>query len=194
MSDENDYRRDLARRMEERRVELRLYWEDVARAGGVSLRALHSARNGDREIRPLTQRGIEDGLQWPAGYIHAILRGKTPPGLDSDAPPQPPAAPEPEAPQPPDDQVRLPAGVAAQMSDVALRSIAPSMLEHVQDALARNPAAAGADLFPGEPEVARVWDIMSSAEPPFSLSYRVVYAATARLQNMQEEWRSRRSG
>ena len=48
MSDENDYRRDLARRMEERRVELRLYWEDVARAGGVSLRALHSARNGDR--------------------------------------------------------------------------------------------------------------------------------------------------
>jgi len=189
MSDENDYRRDLARRMEERRVELRLYWEDVARAGGVSLRALHSARNGDREIRPLTQRGIEDGLQWPAGYIYAVLRGKTPPGPDvGDARPPAPASarPEPEAPE----DVRLPRDVAAQMEDVALRSIAPEILAQVQGELARNPGAAGRDIFPDWPKVAEVWDLVS----PLSLHERVVYAATARLQELREEWRSRRSG
>ena len=112
-----------------------------------------------------------------------------------EAPAEPVAeVPEQDESQGPAEDVRIPPDVAIQMNEVALRSIAPGILAHVQDALARNPAAAGADLFPGEPAVARVWDIMSSAEPPFSLSYRVVYAATARLQNMQEEWRSRRSG
>lgn len=59
--------------MEERRVELGLRWQDVADAGGVSLKALHSARTGNASIRPLTQQAIENGLRWEHGSIQRVM-------------------------------------------------------------------------------------------------------------------------
>jgi len=76
-------RRRLAAFMEERRTELRMRWQDVAAAGRISLKALHAARTGTSGIRPLTQRGIEDGLRWAPGSVQAILSGGEPRELGS---------------------------------------------------------------------------------------------------------------
>jgi hypothetical protein len=69
----DDARRRLAALMEERRLELGLRWQDVAERGSVSLKALHSARMGNADIRPLTRQKIEDGLDWGHGSIRRIL-------------------------------------------------------------------------------------------------------------------------
>ena len=73
-----DSRRRLATLMEERRAELRLRWRDVADLGGVSYEVIRAVRNGTGEIRTLTQRGIEDGLQWAPGSVRAVLEGGDP--------------------------------------------------------------------------------------------------------------------
>lgn len=78
MPTQPEERRQLARDMEKRRLELGLRWQEVADAGRVSLRALNNARTGDREIRPLTRQGIEKGLRWELGSIELILSGGRP--------------------------------------------------------------------------------------------------------------------
>ena len=71
-------RRRLAELMDERRAELRLRWRDVADLGGVSYEVIRSVRNGNGEIRRLTERGVEDGLRWAPGSVRAILGGGDP--------------------------------------------------------------------------------------------------------------------
>jgi hypothetical protein len=71
-------RQRLARLMDERRRELRLRWQDVAETGGISLKTLHSVRAGGAGIAPLTESGIEIGLQWEAGSIGLIFDGGEP--------------------------------------------------------------------------------------------------------------------
>lgn len=83
MSTLPDARRRLAALMEDRRVELGLRWQDVADAATaagfkVSLKTLHSVRAGTADVRPLTRRGIEVGLQWEAGSVQAILDDRDP--------------------------------------------------------------------------------------------------------------------
>lgn len=76
---EPDQRQHLAAVMEGRRLELRLTWQEVAERGDISLRALSSARAGSGDIRPLTRRGIDKGLQWVEGSgVDNILAGKAP--------------------------------------------------------------------------------------------------------------------
>ena len=113
MSTRPDGRRRLAELMEERRLDLGLFWQDVvdaAVAAGfrLSLKTLHSVRAGTAGIRPMTQRAIEAGLQWEHGSIQRIEDGGDP--VPASAPPVPaavaPAAPEPvlePAPDPGDD-------------------------------------------------------------------------------------------
>jgi hypothetical protein len=71
-------RKRLAEAMEDRREELGLRWQDVAAAGGVSLKTLHSARTGDSGIAPLTRHGIEVGLQWERKTVLRILEEDAP--------------------------------------------------------------------------------------------------------------------
>jgi len=71
-------RQRLAGRMEDRRIELRLRWQDVAEAGGLSLKTLHSVRTGSAGIAPLTERGIDQGLQWESGSVRSIIGGGEP--------------------------------------------------------------------------------------------------------------------
>lgn len=73
MPTDPEARRRLGALMDQRRLELGLRWQDVADGGGVSLKALHSARTGNASIRPLTQRAIEDGLRWEHGSIQRVL-------------------------------------------------------------------------------------------------------------------------
>jgi hypothetical protein len=88
------------------------------------------------------------------------------------------------------DEVRIPAYLAAQMNDTALRSVVPQILARAREVLDRNPSATGSDIFPEWPKVAHVWDLGE----PLSLYERAVYAATARLVELREEWQQRRSG
>ena len=64
--------------MDERRRELRLRWRDVAVLSGVSYEGIRAVRNGTGDIRMLTQRGIEDALQWERGSIRSVLDGGDP--------------------------------------------------------------------------------------------------------------------
>lgn len=78
MPTDPEVRRRLGALMEERRLELGLRWQDVAEHGGVSLKALHSARTGNASIRPLTQQAIENGLRWQHGSIQRVIDGGDP--------------------------------------------------------------------------------------------------------------------
>lgn len=79
MASQSEARRRLAVLMDERRLDLKLTWQAVAEQGDVSLRALAMARSGDSEIRPLTRRGIDRGLQWVEGCgVDNILAGHKP--------------------------------------------------------------------------------------------------------------------
>jgi hypothetical protein len=71
-------RQRLADFMEDRRADLRLRWEDVAAAGGISVKALHDVRNGTGRPRRNTLRGIDAGLQWEPGSAERILAGGGP--------------------------------------------------------------------------------------------------------------------
>lgn len=72
--------------MEARRGELRLTWDQVAARGSITAETLRQVRIGDRPIRALTKRAIEDALDWPTGTIDSILSG------DSVQPPDRPEA------------------------------------------------------------------------------------------------------
>lgn len=64
--------------MDERRQELRLTWDVVAQSAGLSREGLRRVREGDRGMRTLTKRGIEDALNWEPGSVDAILAGGEP--------------------------------------------------------------------------------------------------------------------
>lgn len=81
-------RKRLADLMEQRLVDLRLTWREVAETGDISYEALRAARNGTGDIRRTTQAGIDDGLRWERGSVGRVLAGGDPVPLD--APPAPP--------------------------------------------------------------------------------------------------------
>lgn len=182
MPSTSEPRRELGSRMESRRRELRLRWQDVAEAGRVSLRALQSARTGEAEIRPLTQRGIEDGLQWPAGYIQDFLDGKNPvppgPGGRMPAPastePEPATQPEPE-PEP------VSAAVASAISGL-VDSLTPAIEVEVRRARLRMQRhdVTGQEVF-ADPHEQRIWDL----ELPESR--RITIVAFLRAWNARNE-------
>ena len=67
--------RRLDRVMDERRVELRMSWRDVAQAAGISEAALRTIRRGRHDPKDLTAAHIEDALQWPTGTLRSVLDG-----------------------------------------------------------------------------------------------------------------------
>ncbi len=174
-----DARHRLAELMEDRRRELRLRWHDVAEAGRVSLRALQSARLGDAEIRPLTQRGIEDGLRWPQGFVQDVLDGKEPAlnGYAAHAPA--PASTESE----PAAEVSISLETVRAIVGPAVMDTASAIRRHAEAVLARNPDATGSDVFPGEPDLAGMWDLA----PDLSVYERSRYAAIMRLGRGQRK-------
>jgi hypothetical protein len=117
MPEQTQARQRLAAAMDERRLELGMRWQDVAAAGGVSLRAINNARTGDKDIRPLTRHGIEKGLEWAPGTIGRILSGRRAPR--EPLPEAPPLAHEDAALQAILDDDRLPLEVRRGMVALA---------------------------------------------------------------------------
>ena len=89
MPTETAARERLAALMEDRRLELRLTWQQVAAAGGLSLKALHSIRGGTSDMRLLTRRAIEEGLRWEPGSVGIVLGGGDPVPLAAGEHPRP---------------------------------------------------------------------------------------------------------
>src|SRR6476659_5219546 len=69
--------------MENRRVELRMTWGEVATQAKVSTETLRALRRGNNEPAELTRRAIEDALRWAPGSINALLRGRDATPADS---------------------------------------------------------------------------------------------------------------
>jgi hypothetical protein len=88
MTSPDQGRERLAQRMDDRRTELRLNWEDVARDGNLSIRVLNDLRRGATKPRRNTLRGVDVGLQWLPGSAERILDGGEP--APADIPPPPP--------------------------------------------------------------------------------------------------------
>ena len=98
-------RANLAKLMDDRRIELGLTWEQVADAAGLRYETLRAVRNKDSAIRPLTRRAIATALRWSPNSVDLILDGGDPDPLPEQAaaqagprpqdPPAPAAEPEP---------------------------------------------------------------------------------------------------
>ena len=67
--------------MDERRVELRMSWRDVAQAAGISEAALRTIRRGRHVPTDLTAARLDDALQWQPRTVKSILTG-----IDESAP------------------------------------------------------------------------------------------------------------
>ncbi|SEG44203.1 hypothetical protein SAMN04489712_105239 [Thermomonospora echinospora] len=64
--------------MDERRAELDLTWDDVAKRAPLSKQGLHTIRFEDRPMRQLTKARIERALEWAPGSVDRILAGGDP--------------------------------------------------------------------------------------------------------------------
>ncbi|MCZ4609707.1 hypothetical protein O3S80_39265 [Streptomyces sp. Lzd4kr] len=64
--------------MNQRRLELRMNWREVAQAADISYEALRAVRRGDYRPTELTARTIDNALQWAPGSVYAILEGGEP--------------------------------------------------------------------------------------------------------------------
>lgn len=72
----------LAKEIDDRRIHLRLQWDEVASRAGISVPHLRRIRNGQARISPIVARGLEETLGWRNGSIQAILGGGRPTPID----------------------------------------------------------------------------------------------------------------
>ncbi|WP_329520553.1 helix-turn-helix domain-containing protein [Spirillospora sp. NBC_01491] len=68
----------LDQAMQERGLELKKRWVNIADDAGVTTSALGAIRRGEYRPSPHTARGIETALQWAPGSVDAILGGGQP--------------------------------------------------------------------------------------------------------------------
>ncbi len=73
MTADDEARRRLARAMDDRRVELRLKWTQVAQRADMSIAHLSRIRNNEAPLTDLAQANLEAALEWPRGAIGRIL-------------------------------------------------------------------------------------------------------------------------
>lgn len=63
---------DLAWRMDQQRLHLRMRWDDIARAAEITPAFLRKIRNGEAQASTLTKARLEDVLQWQPGTIDTL--------------------------------------------------------------------------------------------------------------------------
>jgi hypothetical protein len=139
-------RQRLADLMEDRLRQLGLRWQDVADAGGLSVKSLWSARQpGSRAaIAPLTRRKIEIGLRWEHGSVSRILGGGDPIPAEPRAAAVPPPGGNPGNPADPDENAAR--AVLGAVTAIAQQGAKPAAmrLDEIRDLLrAVEPPAQG---------------------------------------------------
>lgn len=75
--DDNAHDR-LEAAMEERRVQLRMSWRDLANKAELSYEGLRAIRRGERNPNPVTRSRLDDALGWQAGSVARVLAGGEP--------------------------------------------------------------------------------------------------------------------
>ena len=163
-------RQRLADLMERRRLDLGLTWREVAEAGNISYEVIRAIRNGNSQIRPLSQHGIEVGLRWAGGSVQSVLDGGDPVLVG--------AAPELTATPEPSRETPDPAGGA--LSTAVIRAAVPATVREIWTRVRRDLAAtpAGAELF-ADADQARAW-------PTGSAPLKVTPEAEAILDAMRD--------
>ncbi|TMS00110.1 hypothetical protein [Nonomuraea basaltis] len=73
----------LAELMNQRRVALRLQWNDVAEQAGISTAHLRKFRSGEAGVSDLVRARLEEALQWASGSIESVLAGGDPTEMTS---------------------------------------------------------------------------------------------------------------
>ncbi len=97
-SGDADHRR-LAAAIASRKKQLRLQWEEIAEAAGITSAHLRKFRSGETGLRPATQAGLETALAWQAGAFDRIKAGEQPVPLQHEqaaAEAKAPASPPPQ--------------------------------------------------------------------------------------------------
>ena len=165
-------RERLADAMEQRRLALNLRWQDVSEQGGVSIKALHDARRGHAGISPLTRRGIERGLQWPAGEVGRLLGDG--PDAQLELHPEPAPAPRPKRGTfqvlPGDEGVFRARGESVNIRAMSMVAgvLGPDAAELRTAIDAAGPGATGTQIF-DDPILAKLWDMDACSQ-----SYRLM--------------------
>jgi transcriptional regulator with XRE-family HTH domain len=131
----------LAEVMNERRVELRMKWDEIASEAGITPAYLRKIRTGEVRASDLTTARLEDVLKWQPGTIDALESGQ-----------RPPSATRREA-TPPAGTKRSGAPTAQTLADVllerGLRTLDELVLsDHVQDPLVQELLAS--ESFPDD--------------------------------------------
>lgn len=86
-TDGPDLRRRLADLMDDRRIELDLTWEEVARRAGVAGLTLRRVRSGESTLSRRTAAKIDRALEWQPGSVEGILAGGEPIPIQMDKQP-----------------------------------------------------------------------------------------------------------
>lgn len=81
--------------MNQRRLALRMTWQDVAKGAGISYEALRAIRRGDSKPTELTARALDEALQWVPGSVYSVLRGGEPITIETQDSAPAPAVTEP---------------------------------------------------------------------------------------------------
>lgn len=71
-------RERLAAAMDQRRIELRLQWEEVASRAGISTAHLRKFRRGGAELGALARAQLEEALQWAPSSLLLVEAGQDP--------------------------------------------------------------------------------------------------------------------
>ena len=178
----------------ERRTELGLTQEEIATRGGPSTATLRLIEGGKGPFRAKSLRQLADALHWTPESPRAITAGREPAEVlelhqDSGAAinghavrPLASVSTEPE-PEPPPAEVSISLDAVRAIVGPALVDTATSIRRHAETVLARNWRATGDDIFPGEPDLAELWDLAPSLPVP----ERSRYAAIMRLGRQQRK-------
>lgn len=78
MTTQPDPARRLAQHLNDRRLNLRLQWQEVADRAKITAAHLRNIRNGQGSLSNLAKANLEHALQWAPGSIDRILAGSGP--------------------------------------------------------------------------------------------------------------------
>lgn len=74
----------LSQAMNDRRLDLRMRWTEIAAAAKISAEALRAIRRGSYRPSELTARRLDEVLGWTPGSVERILSGGRPRAIDRD--------------------------------------------------------------------------------------------------------------
>lgn len=159
----------LAAAMEQRRIDLRLRWEEIAAMAGISTAHLRKFRRGEGGLGAVATARLEEALEWAPGSLRSIESGLDPLPLQRNATVRPSTV---------EAKAIVPSGPAPEPRQVAGRTIEDIQTEIAEIMSRMTPeeiARFERDIAEEEEELARVimqrrlrWARLMRGEPPIT--------------------------